>query len=122
MTPLILTPTITVTIGGQIRPYHAFVTTAPPALDAPSTVTLYASTLADVVGFAADPIAFTTERGRQPARLVLIEARELAWQRERYRTDHALCATVDAVLVSVKTLQQWLWARLQAPLPTEVFA
>ena len=47
---------------------------APPALDAPSTVTLYASTLADVVGFAADPIVFTTERGRQPARLVLIEA------------------------------------------------
>lgn len=116
------TPSITVTIGGQIRIYHAFVTTASPALDGPSTVTLYASTLTDVMGFAADPIAVDAERGRMPARLVLIEARELAWHRERYRTERVACLAVDPMLVNAKTLQHWLWNRLQAPLPTEVHA
>jgi hypothetical protein len=122
MSHLYLTPTITVTIAGQIRIYHAFVTAAAPASDAPSTLTLYTSTLADVAGFAADPLVFEATRGRTPARLVLIETRELAWQREKYRAVHAICAPADPVLVSVKTLQQWLWARLQAPVPTEVHA
>jgi hypothetical protein len=122
MSHLYLTPTITVTIAGQIRIYHAFVTTATPAVDAPSTLTLYTSTLADVAGFAADPLVFEATRGRLPARLALIETRELAWQREKYRADHAICAPADPVLVSVTTLKQWLWARLQAPLPTEVHA
>jgi len=122
MSHMLLTPTSTVTIAGQIRIYHAFVTTAAPAIDAPSTLTLYTSTLADVAGFAADPLVFEATRGRAPARLVLIETRELAWQREKYREDHALCAPADPVLVNVKTLQQWLWARLQAPIATEVHA
>lgn len=122
MSHLYLTPTITVTIAGQIRIYHAFVTTAAPAADAPSTLTLYTSTLADVVGFAADPIVFDASRGRAPARLVLIETRELAWQRQKYREERAICAPADPGLVSVRTLQQWLWARLQAPIDTEVHA
>jgi hypothetical protein len=54
ITQLPTTPTIAVAIGRQSRIYHAFVTTAPAALDGPSTMTLYASTLADVAGFAAD--------------------------------------------------------------------
>jgi hypothetical protein len=33
------TPSIDITIGRQTRFYHAFVTTAPPAPDSPSTVT-----------------------------------------------------------------------------------
>ncbi len=122
MSHLFITPTVTVTIAGQIRIYHACVTTASPALDAPSTVTLYASTLADVAGFAADPVVFDASRRHIPARLVLIETREFAWQREKYRTDNALCGPADPVLVSVKTLQQWLWARLQAPICSEVHA
>ena len=122
MSHLYLTPTITVTIAGQIRIYHAFVTTAAPAADAPSTLTLYTSTLADVVGFAADPIVFDASRGRAPARLVLIETRELAWQRQKYREERAICAPADPGLVSVRTLQHWLWARLQAPIDTEVHA
>jgi hypothetical protein len=50
------TPNITVTIGGQLRIYYAYVTTAGPELDGPSTMTLYASTLTDLSGFAADPM------------------------------------------------------------------
>ena len=115
-----ITPTITVTMSGQIRIYHAIVTTASTVLDGPSTITLYASTLADVIGFAADPIVIDTTQSQQPARLVLIETRELAWHRERYRTERALFAPVDPILVSVRTLQHWLWARLQAPLPDAV--
>ena len=57
-----ITPSIAVTIGRQTRLYHAFVTTAPVELDSPSTVTLYLSTLADVAGFAAAPIAHDNGR------------------------------------------------------------
>ena len=110
------TPSIEVTIGGQIRVYHAFVTTAAPMLDGPSTMTLHASTLADVSGLAADPLIHDPVCSRTPARLVLIETRELAWHRAKYRAAQCLCAPADPVLVSLRTLQFWLWQRLQAPL------
>ena len=65
-----ISPAVDVTIGGQTRIYHAFITTAPIALDGPSTLTLYESCFADVAGFAADPIpltigAFSGERDRE---------------------------------------------------------
>ena len=113
------TPSIAVTIGGQIRVYHAFVTTARPALDGPSTMTLHASTLADVSGLAADPIIHDRAQSRTPARLVLIETHELAWHRARYRAEECLTAPADPVLVSLRTLQRWLWRRLQAPVVSE---
>ena len=116
------TPTIEVTIGGQIRVYHAFVTTAAPTLDGPSTMTLHASTLADVCGFAADPLVHDVGSSRTPARLVLIECRELAWHRAKYRAEHCICAPADPVLVSLRTLQYWLWQRLQAASASEVRA
>jgi hypothetical protein len=115
-------PSIAVAIGGQLRIYHAFVTTATPNLDGPSTVTLHASTFADVAGFAVDPLVFDTTRGRTPARLVLIEARELAWHKARYRSEHRVFTPADPVLVSLRTLQHWLWSRLQASAPNEVHA
>ena len=49
MSEITCTPSIAVTIGGQERVYHALVTTAAPTLDGPSTMTLHASTLADVL-------------------------------------------------------------------------
>ena len=116
------TPSIAVTIGGQERVYHAFVTTAAPTLDGPSTMTLHASSLADVAGFAADPIVHNSAASKTPARLVLIETRELAWHRARYHTEHCLCAPADPLLVSLRTLQFWLWQRLQAPFTSEVSA
>ena len=116
------TPSIEVTIGGQIRVYHAFVTTAAPMLDGPSTMTLHASTLADVCGFAADPMVHDVGNSKTPARLVLIESRELAWHRANYRAGHCICAPADPVLVSLRTLQFWLWQRLQAPGACEVHA
>jgi len=42
------TPNIAVTIGGQLRVYYAYVTTAGPELDGPTTMTLYASTLTEL--------------------------------------------------------------------------
>lgn len=78
-----LTPSIAVTIGRQTRLYNAFVTTAPAAVDTPSTVTLYAPTRADVSGLAADDIRFDRYRARTGARLVLVDATELSWQRRR---------------------------------------
>ena len=113
------TPSIAVTIGGQERVYHAFVTTAAPTLDGPSTMTLHASTLADVAGLAADPLVHDTTSSWTPARLVLIETRELTWHRAKYRDEHCLCAPADPVLVSLRTLQFWLWQRLQTPPASE---
>jgi hypothetical protein len=110
-----ITPSIAVTIGRQTRLYHAFVTTAPASLDSPSTLTLYLSTLADVSGFAATPVTDDHERWRAHARLVLVDAGELAWQRARCRDYHHILAPADPLMVGLTTLQLWLWQRLKAP-------
>jgi len=115
-------PSIAVAIGGQLRIYHAFVTTASPSLDGPSTLTLHASTFSDIAGFAANPLVFDTTCGHTPARLVLIEARELVWHKARYREEHRVFTPADPVLVSLRTLQHWLWSRLEASAPNEVHA
>ena len=115
-------PSIAVTIGGQLRVYHAFVTNAGPELDGPSTLTLYTSTFSDLAGFTADLIAHDTARSRTAARLVLIETRELAWHRARYRAERCVFLHADPVLVSLRTLERWLWSRLQTSAPNEVHA
>ncbi len=119
MRDLATTPSIDITIGRQTRLYHAFVTNAPTTLDSPSTVTLYTSTMNDVAGFAAPDVAHRIARdngnGDGRARLVLVDARELAWHRARCRGNHFVLAPVDPVLVSLTSLQHWLWQRLQAP-------
>ena len=122
MRHLSITPSITVTIGRHTRIYYAFVTTAPADLDSPATVTLHASTFSDVSGFAADPIPHDPGRARTPARLVLIDAMELAWQRATFRGNNHLLLSADPVLVGLNTLQHWLWQRLQAPAPSSVAA
>jgi hypothetical protein len=122
MHQLSATPSIAVTIGRHTRLYFAFVTTAPAGLDSPATMTLHAATFSDVAGFAADPITFDEIRGRTPARLVLVDATELAWQRARYRGDQHLLVPADPALVGLNTLQHWLWQRLQAPIASEVHA
>jgi hypothetical protein len=122
MRHLSITPSITVTIGRQTRLYFAFVTTAPVSLDAPSTMTLQASTCSDVIGLAADPVSPDTVRDRTSARLVLVDALELAWQRARYRGHQHLCVRADPGLMGLNTLQHWLWHRLQTPAGSEVHA
>ena len=109
-----ITPNIEVTIGRETRLYHAFITTAPTGLDAPATVTLHAAALSDVSAMAANPISLTN-RADASARLVLVDSTELAWQRARYRERGHLCAPADPVLVSLSTLQHWLWNRIGSP-------
>ena len=113
MRQLSITPSISVTIGRHTRLYFAFVTTAPVDLDSPATVTLHASTFSDVVGFAADPVTHDVERGRLPARLVLVDAMELAWQRAKYRAAQHVLLPADPGLMGLDTLQLWLWQRIQ---------
>lgn len=114
MTERSLTPNITVTIGHHTRVYFAFVTTAPHELDSPATVTLYAATFADVASFAAEPITLDSSRARTPARLVLVDAMELAWQRAKCRDHQHPLLPADPGLVGLNTLQHWLWHRLQS--------
>lgn len=110
-----ITPHITVAIGQQVRLYHAYITTAPAALDAPSTLTVYESTVTDLAGFAFEPKSLDRFPSRSSARLVLIDAVEFTWQHARYSEAQHRLALPDDVLVSLSTLQLWLWQRLKAP-------
>jgi hypothetical protein len=106
-------PSILITIGEQTRFFHAYVTSAPRVLDAPATMTLFASTLGDVAGFAAPEFAVEPRTARSPGRLVLVDAMELTWQRARCREAGHRLVPVDAGLVGLTALQRWLWRRLQ---------
>jgi len=108
-------PSIQVTIGRQTRLYHAFVTTAPPAFDAPSTLTLYEGTLVNVLAFASDTAPLHASRAKALARLILIDSAELTWQRATCRAQSHRLTAADPVLVGFNTLQEWLWRRLQQP-------
>jgi hypothetical protein len=110
-------PIIEVAIGRELRLYHAYVTTAPAKLDAPATLTLYAAPLWDVSGMAAVPTVLDSVRAKAPARLVLVDGSELAWQRKRYREAEHLFTPADPVLVGLDTLQHWLWNRIGTPHP-----
>jgi hypothetical protein len=50
------------------------------------------------------------------------KTRELAWHRAKYRAERCVCAPADPLLVSLRSLQFWLWQRLQAPVTSEVHA
>ena len=76
----------------------------------------------DVVSFAAEPITLDPSRAKAHARLVLVDAMELAWQRARCRDSQHLLLRADPVLVGLNTLQHWLWQRLQAPTTSQVAA
>ena len=56
------------------------------------------------------------------ARLVLVDAMELAWQRAKYRGNQHVLLSADPGLVGLNTLQHWLWQRLQAPIASQVAA
>jgi hypothetical protein len=111
------TPVIEVAIGREMRLYHAYITTAPTRLDASATLTLYTASLSDVSGMAANPLVLDSARGRESARLVLVDGSELAWQRARYRQAKHLFTPADPLLVGLDTLQHWLWSRISAPHP-----
>jgi hypothetical protein len=98
--------------------YHAFVTTAPASLDAPSTMTLYEGPLINVIAFALDSTPLHASRARTPARLILVDTAELAWQRASCRAQSYRLTPADPVLVGFNTLQEWLWRRLQRPAGT----
>jgi hypothetical protein len=115
-----ITPSIGVTIGRQTRLYYAYITTAPAALDAPSTVTLCTAALVDLAGLALDEMAFDAGRARTTARLILVDATERSHQRRRSQERKHLLAAADPVLVGLNTLQQWLWQRLGAPVPEDI--
>ena len=106
---------VDVTIGGETRIYQAFVTTAPAALDRPSTVTLEESSFAKVAHLTADPIPFDATLGDRPARLVLIAEVDAKVQKACYREGRHLLAPADLVLIGRNTLQEWLWNRLAMP-------
>ena len=112
MEHLSMAPGVSVTIGGQTRQYFAFVTTGPHVFDSPATLTLQHGPFADVIAFAGAPIPHERMR-RTTARLVLVDAMELAWQRAKCHGYQYLFLPADARLAGPNTLQQWLWQRLE---------
>ena len=115
MSDISTVPSIQVTIGRQTRLYHAFVTTAPASLDAPSTLTLYEGPLVNVLAFARDMAPLHASKAKTPARLILIDTSEFPWQRASCRTQSHRLTPADPVLIGFNTLQEWLWRRLQQP-------
>ena len=113
-------PDITVEIGNELRAYCSFVTTADPALDGPSTVTLETSTLTDLSGYATAPIVHAISLGNTPARVVLIEQGELRLHRARYKEEHCIFAPADPKFLNPDELRHRLWRRLRAPTTSEV--
>ena len=109
------TPTIEIAIGREMRLYYAYVTTAPPRLDAPATLTVHAAPLWDVLWMAAAFIALDAERAKQPGRLVLVDDSQFEWQEAKYKEAHHLFTPVDPVLVGLSALQDSLWNRLRSP-------
>jgi hypothetical protein len=109
------TPTIEIAIGREQRLYHAYVTTAPPKLDAPATLTVHAAPLCDVVWMAAACFALDAERAKQPGRLVLVEDGQFEWQQAKYKESQHLFTPADPVLVGLGALQDSLWNRLRSP-------
>jgi hypothetical protein len=107
-------PYITVRIGHDTRIYFAYVTTAPPALDSPNTITLDEGPFSDIVGLAADPVSHDELRGHMPARLVLVDAIHRAWQQATYVANHHLLLPADPWLAGLSALQHRLWQRLRA--------
>ena len=63
---------------------------------------------------AAEPITLDPSHANAHARLVLVDAMELAWQRAKYRGHQHALLPADPGLVGLNTLQHWLWQRLQA--------
>ncbi len=122
MRQLSITPTITVTIGRHTRLYFAYVTTAPPALDSPNTITLDEEPFSAIVSLAADPVSHNELRGRMPTRLVLVDAMQRAWQEANYRGHQHLLLPADPVLAGLNKLQHRLWQRLQTPIARSVAA
>jgi hypothetical protein len=106
-------PSVLVTIGHRTCLFHAFVTVASIRFDAPSTITLCVSTLADLTTFAAPYLGLGITATASPARLILVDAMELTWQRARYREAGHRLMPVDRWLVGTTALQRWLWRRLQ---------
>jgi hypothetical protein len=104
-------PNVSVTIGRQTRQYFAFVTSAPEFLDSPGTLTLQHGAFRKVIAFAGAPIPVESLQ-RTTARLVIVDAMELAWQRATYRGHTHLFLPADARLAGPNALQQWLWQRL----------
>jgi hypothetical protein len=101
--------------GHGPRVYHAFITTAPAAYHAPSTLTLHSASLNDVAGLAADPVRLELARRQRSGRLVLVETTHFVWQRARYREGRHLFTPADPLLVGLNTLQHWLWHRIGLP-------
>lgn len=115
-----ITPGIEVRIGRQARLFYAFVTSAPISLDAPSTITLHAAPLADIVGLAADPISVDIVQARSIGRFILVDATELTWQRARVRQVPYIFAPADPRLLGLNALEKWIWQRLQTPTVRDV--
>jgi hypothetical protein len=117
MTQRSLPPNITVTIGRETRLYFPFVTTAPPRLDSPGTMTLRAVTLLNLANYLTTGGLHEYLPPDASVRLVLIEAQELAWQQAQYIGHAHLLLTVDRTLAALTAIHDCLWQRLQASTP-----
>jgi hypothetical protein len=120
MNPNARTPSILVTLGRCSRLFNLYLTTAPSALDAPSTITLHTAPLVHIAVLADVSLPLDAADGQVASRLVLVDSLELDWQRTRLRPGGFRLIGADPFLFGPDSLEKWLWQRLQA-LPPDAF-
>ena len=78
------------------------------------TVRISAGKSRRVVDYAADPFTHDELQGRMPARLVLVDSIQRAWQEAKYLGNHHVLLPADPWLAGLNELQSRLWRRLRA--------
>lgn len=117
MKPNARTPSILVTLGRCSRLFNLYLTTAPTALDAPSTITLHTAPLVNIAVLADVSLLLHAADAQVASRLVLVDSLELDWQRTQLRTGGYRLIGADPFLFGPDSLEKWLWQRLQAAWP-----
>jgi hypothetical protein len=105
------------TLGRCSRLFNLYLTTAPTALDAPSTITLHSATLVNIALLADVSLPLDAGDAQLVSRLVRVDSLELDWQRTQLRTGGYRLIGVDPFLFGPDSLEKWLRQRLHAALP-----
>lgn len=110
---------IVVTLGPLTRIYRALCTTAPPAYDAGTSITLWTGAAGQIEQLLGDDRLLSNDKA-QPARLVLVEASQFDWHRARYSSGLYTSAEPDPGVLGAPEIAAELLKRLGSGTPTAI--
>lgn len=110
---------VTVTLGPITRVYRALGTTAPPAYDAGTSITIVTGSAGTVEGLLNSD-ALLSNNKEQTARVVLVEASLFEWHRARYSSGLFASAELNPNMFGTPEIAAELWRRLDRGTPTAI--